>query len=200
MRNTYDLMRQWTLGPWGRMAHITRYSSLPILHKESVAEHTFFVAIKAYLLAVDMIQWGSDIDLTVVLKHAVLHDIDEAVTGDIIRPFKWSNDDLRKMMNRVTTQMLKDSLKGIPGSDALLAGWSPSPDSDWLEIQIVKCADLWSCVHYAHREYQLGNIHGKLIMADVRKWVERHQWPEELKEYASALIKLTHELEATDGV
>lgn len=203
--NKFHLMKQWTLGPWSRLAHITRYSSLPVLHRESVAEHTFFVSIKAFLIAIDIRQNSSsldaaEMDIQVVLEHAIMHDIDESVTGDIIRPFKYSNKELKSMMDAVTHDMLFDSLEGMPSKGAIIDAWFPMVRKYRLERSIVKLADLWSCVHYAHGESQLGNKCGNIIMRDVRDWVNRHEWHDDVALYADGLVKLTQELEVKNGV
>ncbi len=196
----FHLMKQWTIGPWSRLAHITRYSSLPVLHRESVAEHTFFVSIKSYLIGMDLLHGGVIIDFEAVLRHAIVHDIDEAFTGDIIRPFKYANPNLKTLMDQVTSESLRKNLENTPTGQNMFSDWCTSSNYPSLEHNIVKVADLWSCVHYGYRELQLGNKFGTNIMVDVRQWVERHGWHDEIKPYSDGLIRLTRELEVKDGV
>lgn len=50
-----------------------------------MAAHSFFVALYASYIA-DLIKWGGPRD--VLFKYALLHDVDEIVTGDVVSPVK----------------------------------------------------------------------------------------------------------------
>ena len=74
------------------MSAIKRYSQLHLLKSESVMEHTGFVCLFAYILC-EKINSVSDeedkLNIGIALEKAVIHDIDEVVTGDIPRPTKY---------------------------------------------------------------------------------------------------------------
>ena len=56
---------------------------------ETVAEHTFLVAALALLISKELIKDGLRIDVGKLLTLALLHDIPEAIEGDIV---KWVKD------------------------------------------------------------------------------------------------------------
>lgn len=57
----------------------TRHSKTSTGREESVAEHSFMLAVMAYLVKEDF----ADVDINKVIVMCLLHDFGEAVTGDI---------------------------------------------------------------------------------------------------------------------
>ena len=177
-------IREWSTGPWLRLAHIDRYSSIPVLKKESVAEHSFFTALYAYVLA---LQTGANVND--VLARAVVHDLDEALTGDFIRPFKYSSPDLKKILHESVDYALTRALAGYSIGHIIKLKWCKAKD-DSLEGQIVHLADLWSVVVYARREYILGNNFARSILDEVATWLASADWCKALAPYAQAISAL----------
>ena len=66
-----------------RLMQVPRWTIVPLLRNQSVAEHSWAVAILAMELA-----YRCGINPEDVAKHAVEHDITEVVTGDIPTPLK----------------------------------------------------------------------------------------------------------------
>ena len=75
------------------LASLARYSQTKLVTPESVLEHTGWVTLFTYLLGVELntvaggFQYAVDMDE--LLSRAVVHDIEELVTGDIARPVKY---------------------------------------------------------------------------------------------------------------
>src|SRR5258706_14746841 len=90
-------MKDLLLGATMRAAHVHRYSAIPVNHRESIAEHSFFVAIYADRIAVDLSLKG----IESIIKAALWHDIEETHTGDFIRSFKYGDLGMKEKMDRV---------------------------------------------------------------------------------------------------
>lgn len=66
-----------------------RWTIVRVNHRQNVAEHSFFVALYAFEIA-KFLQWEGDYERLAL--HALTHDLDEIVTGDINSPTKQSLD------------------------------------------------------------------------------------------------------------
>lgn len=76
------------------LAVVTRWSGLPRLHNQSVAEHSYYVALYTDQLC-RRFNWSPEYCYEAV-SYALIHDMAEATTGDIMGPVK------RKVVNAVT--------------------------------------------------------------------------------------------------
>ena len=76
------------------LKHTYRYSSVPVLVRENVAEHSFWTAILAVTIAIELQMSRQEIG-KVALK-SLLHDIEESMTGDLIRDMKYHDDETRQ--------------------------------------------------------------------------------------------------------
>ena len=84
------------------MASIRRYSQLHLVKPESVMEHTGFVCLFTYLLSEEINSVsGEKVDIGLALQRAVVHDIDEVVTGDIPRPTKYFSERSKDIFNEI---------------------------------------------------------------------------------------------------
>jgi len=70
---------------WRDMAYVPRWAILRRTRQQFLAEHSYFVSVYAMQLA-KLIHW--DGDTGELLSYALIHDIDETVTGDIPGPIK----------------------------------------------------------------------------------------------------------------
>lgn len=143
-----DLIRGMFDHPGLRLANVQRYSTVPTIHKESVAEHSYFVALFAWEVASFI---GADTGQTV--RIAIAHDLDEAFSGDMPRPFKYREAVLKLWLNGVCRDAMLDAF----GEDShVYDAWEDSKDKS-LEAQIVKFSDLLTCLLFAYRERHLGS-------------------------------------------
>lgn len=67
------------------LAHVPRWGILRRVRQQSVAEHSFFVAVYAIEIA-EFIEWGGD--YYTLIRHALSHDMPEVRTGDLPGPTK----------------------------------------------------------------------------------------------------------------
>lgn len=85
-----------------RLSSLTRFSMERLSCPESVLEHTGFVSLFSLVLAVEVnaIEPGR-LDVATVCSKALLHDIDELVTGDIPRPTKYSSARSKELFEEI---------------------------------------------------------------------------------------------------
>lgn len=148
-----------------RMRYVNRWSTSQVSFPENVAEHSYFVCLYAMFVA----RWvcdnhfeGSKMNscskrafLGDVLQKAILHDLEEARTGDIHRPFKYSSPELKASMRNAGVIAAKQTLGPLVEPDAskdeLLRLWLNSKNGS-LSGRIVRFADLMAVVAFSLQE------------------------------------------------
>ncbi len=108
---------------------------------ESVAAHSFGVAVAAMLLADELISRGITVDAEKVLRMALLHDWAETRVGDLPRTATtYFASDVRK---RAESQAFSDIVDGLGDARSLYKELHDDYERrDSLEARLVKAADL----------------------------------------------------------
>jgi len=162
-------------GKFHRLSHVNRYSSIPTIRKENVAEHSWYVAFYSYLLAKDLERRYKDEELEIdygkLLGRALLHDLDESLTGDFLRIIKYGHPDLKKALDEVSVSMMIHMTKEVGVN--LLPDWKSAKDDD-LEGHIVQVVDLARVVSYIWEEIKLGNEHIRPLLDEVCEYFETY--------------------------
>lgn len=130
-------------------SHVTRYHSVPTLHRTSIAEHTFNVLNLVLFLTKG--EAGPDL-----IKAALHHDIAEITTGDIPAPVK-RNSAIKYHLNEIELEVHHEY-------DFL----HPENDLEEHDRQILKLADCYEGLFYTMEEYDMGN---RLIQLVLMRWV-----------------------------
>lgn len=160
-----DLLR--LLSASHRLASLRRFSMEQLSHPESVLEHTGFVALVSLALveeanAIIRRRRGAELNVALVLCRALVHDVDELVTGDIPRPTKYSTpmaselfDEIKRTsLDKITSEIF-DSMTAF--SSLLRAQHHLAKDDQ--EGMIVAIADVIAVVYMVWREVLLrGNM------------------------------------------
>lgn len=152
------------IGDVTRLRYVRRFSTCHVIHPESVAEHSFYVAL--YALAVcDWLRIAQPsvfgaISIGDVLRKAILHDLEEAKTGDVVRTFKYANPALATQFQDVAAAMMRDLVAGIYDSHQLRDQWV----RDWGYAKcgayvgaIIEFADFFSVLSYMATEIHRNN-------------------------------------------
>ena len=101
---------------------------------ETIAAHTFGVAVVAMLLVDRLRAEGTRIDGERVLRMALVHDAPEARTGDVPMPNK--SPAVREALREVEARIVDEILP--PAQRAL---WAEAEAAETLEGRVVKAAD-----------------------------------------------------------
>lgn len=187
MTNSLDI-RELLTGDVNRLRYITRYSTSNLLHRENVAEHSYYVSLYAMLLcrwvnkqSVTTGQLSSDPIVArelIVLQRCLLHDLDETRTGDFQRPFKYKNEKLRLAIEEAAGEEFVEAVRGIFPEDPIFAhqahdSWRNAKD-DTPEGAIVAFADYLSVMSHLYAEIKCANVsvmqHYKQLMEYTSKF------------------------------
>lgn len=126
---------------------INRFSTHHTNRPETVAEHSFYVVYYSWKIAKDFEKEGTKINFRKLFEKALLHDMEEAYTGDIIRHAK--TDEIKRGLRAVSKKVLPKEIYDI---------WVDSKD-DSIEGQIVSFVDLYEVLIYVLEEIKGGNRH-----------------------------------------
>jgi 5'-deoxynucleotidase YfbR-like HD superfamily hydrolase len=140
-----------------RLSSVWRYSSIPIVIQENVAEHLAWVAIYAVMIH----KHGPEKDdsyLAAILMKAITHDLGEALTGDVIRPLKYETEELRKEVNRaeerISCRLFGQLVKNL---FIITDDLTDNTDREYVEA-VVKAADFLSLFQFMRREASKSNL------------------------------------------
>lgn len=138
-----------------RLSYVDRYQSIPVSIKENVAEHSYWVALYSAMIHLEV--EGSDFYLPAILSHALAHDAVECVSGDLVRTFKYSTEELKKAVD-AAEEKLSEGFSPVL-KDVLNLPWRSiqnAEDKAYCKA-VVKTADFVSLHQYMVRERLRGN-------------------------------------------
>jgi len=130
-----------------RLAYIKRYSNVPKLHEESVAEHGFFVAAILISLREKYV-----FNLGRALLLAVSHDMPEMELNDCPHIIKRKYPSIAAAYEECEKEVA-DQLPPLAKYAILEFDKGES-----IEAKMVNLADAIQCIQFSHVEVQLGNI------------------------------------------
>ena len=139
-------------------AHIKRYHTTPMFAQESVAEHSHFVAMITRIICHVLEQVGHPVDTLRAVDLALIHDYEEAISGDIISTFKHSDPELTGLLERLTDRAIDRVFDPLPPElgGYFIELWR-GHNSGSLEGQVVSVADKLAGLSFAHEQLQMGN-------------------------------------------
>ena len=145
------------LGFVSRLRYVWRHTTSHFVHRESVAEHSYFTAMYAMVLS-RYCGMTRDEQLDAI-QRAIVHDIEECRTGDIPRPFKYSDPKLTEMIHRTchaaASQVVTDMVP-LAMHAWLLDRWKNAKTDDVSGL-VVAISDHWAMLSYVLQEVDNGN-------------------------------------------
>lgn len=152
------ILKDLLLGSSSRLKNIIRFSNSHRIQDESVAEHSFSTALYCLVIGEELRQQGLKIDVELAVKRALVHDIEEAHSGDFIRTFKHSDPELSKAIDRAAEKFAKTLFKEMSPNvcKPLYDLWHHAKDHT-MEGMLVEFADFISVLSYVLREASMGN-------------------------------------------
>jgi 5'-deoxynucleotidase YfbR-like HD superfamily hydrolase len=154
------------------LSHIQRYSTVPRVRSESVAEHSFFVACIVIRLHKEY-----DFDLGAAVVMATMHDWTESWLDDVTVPTKRKFPKLALAVQEAEAQIAATEFP-----DNIYQLWLEHKEHLSVESKIVHYADVIQCMQYAGHEVK---ISGNSYMAKVLQETEEriNEIEEELHVY-----------------
>lgn len=169
MRATGPLLNLSSLlsGDMMRIRNVIRFSNSTRIKDETVAEHSYFTAYYALVLACTFSAvYQEHLDYEEILSSAIMHDVDEAKSGDFVRHFKYSDKELKSKIEQVTDELMDNAMMDLynperksearPPAMFLHTRWRYAKN-DTLEGDIVAFADFLSVLSYVVNEIACGN-------------------------------------------
>jgi len=178
-------------GKVSRMSYVNRFSSFPVNRRENVAEHSWWVAFISFLIyssLSDRDPIEPRIDLGKLLSRAISHDLNECLSGDIIRSYKYSSSRIRKAIEDADVENMNIILEEIGSVDVALS-WQNAKDID-IEGDIIRFADMAAVVFYLREEQRSGqNYHPLALVKEMyEKWFYTFHDHKFLGQYADSLF------------
>ena len=120
MDRFYELINNPVLN----MDNTIRYSLLHQSKPESLSHHVTDVSTLAYILALELIHEAKEtIDIGLLLEKALVHDMDEVLTGDIPRTTKYYSEEGLAAMRGVALDAMTVLSSSMSGGSRLLETW-----------------------------------------------------------------------------
>jgi putative hydrolases of HD superfamily len=158
-----------------KLMFLQRYNDTPRIFTETVAAHSYQVGILSLKLCEEL---PFKIQVSKVLKMALIHDISEIRTGDITHPIKQKY----KQLNEILEAEEISTLKKLLGDEYALLIIEYN-DCKTVDSLIVNIADVMSCKIYAQQEIKLGNANMKRVLLEsnnrlkkLSKQLENKTW------------------------
>jgi len=167
------------------LAHVVRFNGKPQQFTESVAEHSFYVTYFTNILLYFLKKAKEEVDEAKALKIALVHDMEEAFSGDILTPFKHYNEEITeaiRKVNRDTIPMMFENLPENLGLE-LVELWRQDAEQSSKEAQVVKLADKLSLISKCYEEMKVGNDYFRPIYEKELEKLKslKHPWWHKIK-------------------
>jgi len=131
------------------LRHVKRFQQMACVAPQSVAEHSFLVAMLAGAFARQLQARGVTIDRAAVVEGALWHDAAEAIIGDLPHQVKRGHPALGEVWDGLDRQACR-ALATLAGDPAIGAVGG-------LERLVIKCADWAELLGYVAEEQLSGN-------------------------------------------
>ena len=157
---------------------VGRFSVYKCHFREDVAQHSYFTTLYAMVLADLERKLGTKVDVERLMRMAVLHDAEEARTGDVHHPFKHQDAAFAEAMDARGFEWFGKMLSGLPQDLAQeYLGLRKAERDTSTEASILKAADKIEALLWAYEEYLLGNVHVRkaLIVEDITSKLDQIQ-------------------------
>ena len=145
-------------GSQRRLTNILRWNTTPRICSDSVASHSYFVSLYSMIIA-DYLEnrYKYKIDKEKVIRFALLHDIEECFSGDIVASIKASSQEFRESLEKLNFKVLEVVFKNLSNKKEYIDNWKESRKYDCLESLIVRVSDIISQILYSFEELKMGN-------------------------------------------
>ncbi|HID56858.1 TPA: HD domain-containing protein [Candidatus Poribacteria bacterium] len=107
---------------------------------ESVADHSYRVALLAMVLGDMLLRRGVKLDMERLLRMAILHEIPEAKIGDVPFPaFRYLAEEIKEKAEREAVKSMTSKLEDL--GEKYLELWTEFEERGSLEAKVIRAAD-----------------------------------------------------------
>ena len=161
------------------LAHVIRFNNRPQHFPESVAEHSFYVGYITLILCNLLAKKKVKVDTKKALAMALVHDAEEAFSGDILTPFKHFNEKVAGAIREVNRQMVREIFTDLPNdlNSELVELWNEENAAETVEAQIVKTADKLQLLSKTFEEMRAGNTYFEDIYKNQLSLLKKLSFP-----------------------
>jgi len=131
------------------LSAVQRYSQTRLLNPESVMEHTGFNGLICYVICERLNQLGEELDTGLAVMKAMVHDVDEIITGDIPMPTKYYSSEITKSLKKLSHDAMT-SISTDLGLPKMLKHWEWAKTGR--EGAVVALADIIAVVNKVWQE------------------------------------------------
>lgn len=162
--------------PMMRASDIKRYSGTHIELEEDILQHTAQISLLAYMVGLKLMELGEPLDIGLVLEKALLHDIDETLTGDIPRPVKYYNKTVLRNMKKMASESVMLLCEGLlelndPATKARISD-SIENSKKGIEGFLISVTDILVVVYKSYDEIMLmNNKKFSKVLVDLRLYI-----------------------------
>ena len=157
-----------------RLLNVARFAGKKLDNPYSVGEHSYRVAVISMMMAdqynKEQEAKGSKdrIDTLECLRKALLHDVEESITGDVPSPVK-KYGNLREELRSASEEIMKETiLPDTPYPEMYLKMWVEDKDNETGEV--IKVADKLEGLLVSYYEVKRGNRYLDKSFASHLKW------------------------------
>jgi putative hydrolase of HD superfamily len=157
------------------MSSLKRFGTLPMNESESVAAHSYNVAIMALMVA--DYEPELKVDRESLLRKALFHDFEETILSDIPHPIKhrFKGGKLGRLLKEIVPELIEHEIfKELPERLKRQYVRSALDAKSDLEGEIVAAADAMDIVMTSLRELKMGNRYFEGIFEVGIRMLDKH--------------------------
>lgn len=154
-----------------QLSNVRRYSRDFMVKEENTLEHTGFVALFCLLVAYRLREQGHAVNIETLLIKAILHDLEESITGDVPRKTKYCSESVKIGIDAYGYVAIKkiEELLNV----SIMYDWEHAKN-DTFEGMIVKIADMAAVVYKTMTEVAMhGNKSFLRVSEEITQEIHR---------------------------
>ena len=195
-----------------RMKHIKRCNTFPVVNSIDVAQHSYYVTMLAMAISDEYNTWVDEFNLEFhpldfdntyelvntekVLRKALLHDTEEAITSDIPWNIKHMNDEINFALTKAIDERIDEAYRNTVTME--LYHQIGKTCKDELEGQIVSVADTLELAIYCWEEIAMGNHYLKPMLDKCLGLIDNYTISSVLKKSSPLFISIRDMLETSN--
>lgn len=160
-------LKQVIFNPAMNMTAVQRYSCTRLAETENLAVHVAETSMMSYIIGNELKSLGQDLNIGLLLEKCLVHDIDETITGDIVRNLKYATPEIHEGIEQVASSAVRKISDSIKGADNLVETWKDSKSG--VEGLVLKLVDMLCVVRKAMTEVELyNNLSALKIISELK--------------------------------